>query len=230
MIQRSSKASDKMLLQEKIKDALVRSRDISEFISHLEKLGVGVLFNQASTGRVSGITYFMNNFKARGQALGNQFKWSSIIKQITYEQSKDSSTISATNARTREKYEGYHSGKRNKPGDFGRNIKVHDLQLRGDDQKPEHRLRKDEEKLRVAFWDTRGEPGEFAFDQRNVEEFEIGQRSEGTAKEESDAYENGVLHEHSSSARDHSGLNFGGIGIEISPDEDDALKRRQRRR
>ena len=229
MIQRSGKASDKMLLQEKVRDSLSRSDSLSEFISSLEMLGVAVFFNQPSTGRVSGITYFMNDFKARGQALGNQFKWSSIIKQITYEQNKDSATISATNARTREKYPDDERRGRSKPGDAGGSIKVRDRELRGDDQKSEHRLREDEEKFRATSWNTRGESNEFAADQSHVEAFQIGNRSEGTAKEESGAYEGGVLHERSSAAGSSSWRSFGGFGIEISQDEDDALKRRRRK-
>ena len=41
-------------------------------ITHLEKAGVKVFFNQASTGRVSGITHFMGNFKATARKLAKQ--------------------------------------------------------------------------------------------------------------------------------------------------------------
>jgi hypothetical protein len=63
-----------------------------------------VLFNKASTGRVSGITYLVPGFKIRGQALGNQFKFGSITKQINYEQNRDGKIISQANSRTREKF------------------------------------------------------------------------------------------------------------------------------
>jgi hypothetical protein len=36
--------------------------------------------------------------------LGNQFKFGSIIKQITYEQSRDGQAISQANSRTRAKF------------------------------------------------------------------------------------------------------------------------------
>ena len=68
MIRRTGKASNKLLLQEKVKDALSDSRSIKEFIHHLAGHGISVLFNQASTGRVSGITYMIPGFKIRGQA------------------------------------------------------------------------------------------------------------------------------------------------------------------
>jgi hypothetical protein len=77
---------------------------MNEFITNLEKKNINVLFNQASTGRVSGITYLIPGFKIRGQTLGNQFKFGSIIKQITYEQSRDGQAISQANSRTRTKF------------------------------------------------------------------------------------------------------------------------------
>ena len=67
----------------------------------MEQAGVQVLFNQASTGRVSGITYLMDDFKAKGQALGNRFKWANIIKTLDYEQTRDSKEISQANSRAR---------------------------------------------------------------------------------------------------------------------------------
>jgi len=104
MIQRTGKPSKKLLLQHQVKEVLKQSTTMNEFITNLEKKNINVLFNQASTGRVSGITYLIPGFKIRGQALGNQFKFGSIIKQITYEQSRDGQAISQTNRRTRSKF------------------------------------------------------------------------------------------------------------------------------
>ena len=104
MILRTGKPSMKLLLQEKVRDALAHSLTMRQFIHNLEKNNVHVLFNQASTGRVSGITYLVPGFKIRGQALGNQFKFGSITKQINYEQNRDGKIISQANSRTREKF------------------------------------------------------------------------------------------------------------------------------
>ncbi|GAA4924646.1 relaxase/mobilization nuclease domain-containing protein [Mucilaginibacter defluvii] len=105
MMERTGGVSEKLLLQEKL-SLLLPSRRISiqEFIERCERHGISLLFNQASTGRVSGITYFHNDFKIRGQALGNRFKWNEILKHIDYEQGRDSAAISAANDRTRAKY------------------------------------------------------------------------------------------------------------------------------
>ncbi|GAA4321066.1 hypothetical protein GCM10023149_20680 [Mucilaginibacter gynuensis] len=106
MMDRTGIVSEKLLLQEKLNLLLPSSRmTIQDFIKRCERHGIFLLFNQASTGRVSGITYFHHDFKIRGQALGNRFKWSEILKRIDYEQSRDSAAISAANDRTRAKYD-----------------------------------------------------------------------------------------------------------------------------
>jgi hypothetical protein len=104
MIQRTGKPSKKLLLQYQVQEVLKQSTTMNEFINNLERQNINVLFNQASTGRVSGITYLIPGFKIRGQALGNQFKFGSITKQIYYEQSRDGQAISQANNRTRAKF------------------------------------------------------------------------------------------------------------------------------
>lgn len=104
MMQRTGKASHKLILQEKVSEALRQTRTLDQFIRQLEKQGVNVLFNQASTGRVSGISYHLPGFTIRGQALGNRYKWGSIIQQIDYEQSRDGQAIRQANSRTTAKY------------------------------------------------------------------------------------------------------------------------------
>lgn len=101
MVIRTGNASQRMLMQEKVTQELHRSANLADLIQNLEKKGIHLLFNQASTGRVSGITYLSKDFKAKGQALGNQFKWSNIQKSINYEQARDCQEISAANHRTK---------------------------------------------------------------------------------------------------------------------------------
>jgi len=68
MFARTGKVSNKLLLQEITKDIIaLKPKSISEFIAMCEKASIHLLFNQASTGRVSGITYFFKDFKAKGQ-------------------------------------------------------------------------------------------------------------------------------------------------------------------
>src|SRR5690606_14657494 len=96
MIQRTGQFSNRMLMQEKVKYAISGSNSINDLIRNCEEQGIHLLFNQSkSTGRVSGITYIMDQgFIARGQALGNMYKWKNIAKRINYEQSRDDQTIS----------------------------------------------------------------------------------------------------------------------------------------
>lgn len=105
MVIRTGRPSDKMLLQEKMKALLrVPKLTIPEMIRLGGKEGIYFLFNQAATGRVTGITYFHENFKVKGQALGNQFKWAEVTKKVDYEQTRDSQAISEANHRTRAAY------------------------------------------------------------------------------------------------------------------------------
>jgi len=83
---------------------IARSETLPDLIANCEKSGIKLLFNQQSTGRISGVTYFFGDFKIKGQKLGNQFKWSELVKAINYEQDRDSKAISEANSRTRTKY------------------------------------------------------------------------------------------------------------------------------
>ena len=105
MVIRTARPSDKMLLQEKMKVILQKPNlTITELIRLGGKEDLYFLFNQASTGRVTGITYFHEDFKIKGQALGNQFKWAEITKIVAYEQNRDSQAISEANHSTRAAY------------------------------------------------------------------------------------------------------------------------------
>ena len=72
----------------------------NEFISKLEAKGVEVIFNQASTGYVSGISYSYQGMVMQGSKLGNGFKWSTIKNIINYEQERDRQRIHETNVRS----------------------------------------------------------------------------------------------------------------------------------
>ncbi|PWK65782.1 relaxase/mobilization nuclease-like protein [Mucilaginibacter oryzae] len=111
---RTGKGSNKMVLQETLKRILQHhGQNIPDFIRRCEAEGINLLFNQASTGRISGITYFYNDFKSKGQALGERFKWAEIIKSINYEQNRDSKAISETNSRALAKFGEFESAKQN---------------------------------------------------------------------------------------------------------------------
>jgi hypothetical protein len=105
MVTRTGKPSEKMLLQELMNKLLSRKNiNLQDLIRQGERVGIHFLFNQAATGRVTGITYFHNGFKIKGQALGNRFKWAELQKKVDYEQIRDSQAISEANGRTTAKY------------------------------------------------------------------------------------------------------------------------------
>jgi len=105
MAVRTKKASEKMFLQKVLSDILKNNKlSMQDFIQQCEAKNINLLFNQASTGRISGITYFHGAFKAKGQALGDRFKWMEIIKRLDYEQDRDSEAVGKANGRTRSKY------------------------------------------------------------------------------------------------------------------------------
>jgi hypothetical protein len=99
MMKRTNGLSQKVKLQVIVKNLLKEKRGLTtqEFIQALESKGVNVLFNQASTGFVSGISYGYAGFTIKGAKLGNDFKWSSIKNMINYDQERDRTIIQDAN-------------------------------------------------------------------------------------------------------------------------------------
>lgn len=103
MMKRRNEPSAKTALQVIIKQALESRPRLSteEFLQKLENKGVNALFNQASTGYVSGISYNYEGVTITGSKLGNDFKWTTIKNCINYEQERDRATIYEANIRTK---------------------------------------------------------------------------------------------------------------------------------
>ncbi|MEP2670483.1 MAG: relaxase/mobilization nuclease domain-containing protein [Cyclobacteriaceae bacterium] len=103
MMKRTNEPSQKMKVQVLIRCVLQEKQGMatSEFIKALEDKGINSLFNQASTGYVSGISYGYEGIIIKGAKLGNDFKWGSIKNSINYEQERDRTTIHQTNDRTK---------------------------------------------------------------------------------------------------------------------------------
>lgn len=103
MMKRTNTPSEKMAMQTILKGVLKSKSQLTtnEFISKLSAQGVDVLFNQASTGYVSGISYGYKGMIVKGGKLGNDFKWSAIKNKIDYEQERDRTTIHEANVRSK---------------------------------------------------------------------------------------------------------------------------------
>jgi len=100
MMKRTDEPSAKLKLQVLVKEVMERKPDIQTFISKLEAKGVNVLFNQASTGFVSGISYGYEGLQFKGAHLGNAYKWQAIKTGTGYEQERDRTAIHEANTRT----------------------------------------------------------------------------------------------------------------------------------
>jgi hypothetical protein len=201
MVIRTGKPSDKMLLQEKI-NTLLKQKNLSipEFISKAEQAGIHFLFNQASTGRVTGITYFHNGFKIKGQALGNSFKCAELIKKINYEQVRDSKAISEANSRTRSIY-----------GELTATTAAGDRNYRNGSD---------------GFYTGSSAGAEYR-DSQSTAANEVGTEDHPGRERSLEAGQDADIPDDNSPDFDYN--RFDGISIEIADDEDDAKYRRRRR-
>ncbi len=102
MMKRTNEPSHKVHLQKSIIDVLRAKPRIScsEFIQDLQRKGIQARFNVASTGYVSGISYFYKDMIVTGSKLGNDFKWTTIRNKLDYQQERDRTIIQRTNTRT----------------------------------------------------------------------------------------------------------------------------------
>jgi hypothetical protein len=103
MIKRTNAPSYKLKLQNTIRKILQDKPGLTteEFINALLNNKVNVLFNQASTGYVSGISYGYDGMIFKGAKLGNDFKWGSIKNKINYDQERDREVIKQINAKVK---------------------------------------------------------------------------------------------------------------------------------
>jgi len=103
MMKRTNEPSQKLKLQSIIRKTIKDKPGLTteEFINALSKNKINVLFNQASTGYVSGISYDYEGVIIKGAKLGNDFKWSSIKSRIDYDQERDRTMIQQINARVK---------------------------------------------------------------------------------------------------------------------------------
>ena len=101
MMKRTKLPSVKAKLQVQLKDILKQKLTTDQFIVALEKRRINVLFNQATTGYISGISFGYEGMLFKGGSLGNDYKWSSFKNSINYDLERDRESIMQANARTR---------------------------------------------------------------------------------------------------------------------------------
>ena len=95
---RTGQAPIKLMLQQKLDNALVRSSDVSQFINELKQGHIIPKFNVSkTTGRVTGISFKYEDVIYKGSSLGRQYSWNNIVKHIDYEQNRDCAIILKNN-------------------------------------------------------------------------------------------------------------------------------------
>lgn len=84
---RTGEQSVRMRLQGVVDSALGDNPDLPLFIKRLEADGVSTKLNQASTGRISGISFSLEGVALKGSDLGKAYTWNSLQKRgLEYEQ------------------------------------------------------------------------------------------------------------------------------------------------
>jgi len=216
MMQRTGHPSERILMQEKVKSALGVSVDIQSFIENCKLNGIYLLFNQSSsTGRVSGITYIsQNGFIAKGQKLGNQFKWNNLSQNLNYgKQSRDGETVRQTNIDTRSRFEN-ELNKANRGSEIGddRNSRISSKSYK----ESKYTVSEDE------FNDRKGGDSRFTAHSHG------DRTNEETESEIEESISNGLSHDSNSLISNLSGL-LGSVSAE-QIDEEERRKRRRTRR
>lgn len=96
-MKRTGEPSKKVRLQRILSAAFAGKPDLDTFIYRLRQQGVRPIFNQATTGHVSGISYELGDFRTTGGALGSDYKWASVRKQVGYDPARDNEIIKRNN-------------------------------------------------------------------------------------------------------------------------------------
>jgi len=78
---RTGEKSVRMRLQELVDVAAQDKPGLALFVKRLEAEGVNVKFNQASTGRISGISFSLDGVAMKGSDLGKAYTWNSLQKR-----------------------------------------------------------------------------------------------------------------------------------------------------
>lgn len=104
MVLSTGKPSEKMVMQELISRNLEQARDLCEFTEACRKNGIEMSFWKDGEKGYKGVTYFYNNLKMSGKALGEQFKGTEILKKLSYDQARDRQAINEANRRAVERF------------------------------------------------------------------------------------------------------------------------------
>jgi len=143
LMKRTDTPSTKMKLQQLLKGILQAKPTVQGFIDALGRQHIDILFNQASTGFVSGISYKYQGLKFKGSHLGNRFKWQAIKLATAYEQERDRAAIHQANHRSGgEQFEDRRHAKSNSTGEPNGDFQDHGGELHQASGELQDQLRK----------------------------------------------------------------------------------------
>ena len=93
---RTGRMSAKLSLQGHVERALRDGPTATEFIEKLQRVGVEVIPNLQSTGRVSGVSFREGEELMKGSDLGRGFSWGALQKRgLDYDQNRDRPAVEA---------------------------------------------------------------------------------------------------------------------------------------
>lgn len=95
-------ASTRKELQGIVSEAMKDNPTMTEFVNRLESRSVRVKANLQSTGRISGLTYQINDRVMKGSDLGKSFTAAGIQKAVSYDPKRDLAALTGERANTPE--------------------------------------------------------------------------------------------------------------------------------
>jgi hypothetical protein len=100
---RAAEPSQRAALERLVREAAVGGPSVATFVERLERAGVEVLPNLATTGHVTGLSYRYGDFLTKGSALGRPFTWQGVLRHlgVTYDPARDLPALLAAQARVR---------------------------------------------------------------------------------------------------------------------------------
>lgn len=91
-------ASTRKELQGIVSEAMKDNPTMTEFVNRLESHGVSLKANLQSTGRISGLTYQINDRVMKGSDLGKSFTAAGIQKAVSYDPKRDLAALTGERA------------------------------------------------------------------------------------------------------------------------------------
>jgi hypothetical protein len=87
--EKAAYASVRQQLQDLVNAASTDHPTVVQFCERLHAAGVQARANVASTGTMNGFSFELKGISIKGSSLGDQYRWASLQKLVTYDQAKD---------------------------------------------------------------------------------------------------------------------------------------------